>query len=88
MLGTFFWIDRNRCYLIFTGVSMEKGRPYACMQWRQEDSVPNADPNMVELAIPHPITAEIYYSGYCQIDRHNTCRQESFDIKNWVLNIS
>ena len=36
---------------------------------------------MVEMNIPHPITAEIYYSACGKIDRHNRCRQESIDIK-------
>ena len=28
VLGAFVWMDRNRRYLIFTGVLVEKGRPY------------------------------------------------------------
>ena len=39
VLGDFFWMDQNRQYFIFTGRSMEKGRPYTSMWWRQEDSV-------------------------------------------------
>ena len=62
VLGDFFWMDRNRRYFIFTGVSMEKGWPYTRTRWRQDDSAPNAYPNMVELTIPQPITAELYYS--------------------------
>ena len=62
MLGPFFGMDWNRRYFIFTGVSMEKGQPYTHKRWRQEDPAPNADPNMVDLTIPHPITAEFYYS--------------------------
>ena len=60
---------------------MEKGRPYTGMKCRQEDPYPNADTNMVELNIPHQITAEIYYSACGQIDRHNRCHQESLNIK-------
>ena len=59
-LGAFVWMDWNRRYFIFTGGFMEKGRPYTLMQWRQDDPSPNADPNMVELTIPHPITEELY----------------------------
>ena len=29
VLGAFVWMDWNMRYFIFTGVSMEKGRPYA-----------------------------------------------------------
>ena len=36
---------------------------------------------MVDLTSPQPITAEIYYSAYGQIDIHNRCRQESLDIE-------
>ena len=32
--------------------------------------------------IPHPITAEIYYSVCGQIDRQNMCRQENLDTEN------
>ena len=59
---------------------MEKERPYTCMQRRKEGSAPNKDPSMVQLEIPHPITAEIYYSAGGQIDRCNRCFQESLEI--------
>ena len=68
-------------YFIFTGRLLDKGRPYTRVQWRQEDPALNADTNMVELTIPQPPTAEIYYSTSVQIDRHNRCRQESLDIE-------
>ena len=87
VLGDFFWMDQNRQYFIFTGRSMEKGRPYTSMWWRQEDPTPNTEPNMVKLTIPQPITEEIYYRSCGQIDRHKRCRQESLDIIIWVLNI-
>ena len=66
---------------------MEKERPYTSMRWRQEEPTPNTDPNMVELTIPQPNSEEIYYSACGKIDRYNRCRQESLDIKTWVLNI-
>ena len=88
MLGDFVWLDRNRRYIIFTGGSVEKGRPYTRTLWRQEDPDPNADPNMVQLTIPQPITEELYYSACGQIDRHNRCRQERLETKkSWVLKI-
>ena len=70
---------RNRRYFIFTGDFMDKGRLYTRTQWRKDDPSPNADPDMVELTIPQPTTADIYYSACGQIDRHNRCRQESLD---------
>ena len=60
---------------------MGKWRPYTCTLWRQEDPALNAEPNMVELTTPQPITAELYFSACGQIDRHNMCRQESLDIR-------
>ena len=88
VLCGFVWMDQNRQYFIFTGVSTEKGRPYTHTRWRQEDPAPNADPNMVDLTIPHPITTELYYIACGNIDRQNRCHQESLDTeKSWVLNI-
>ena len=60
VLGNFVWMDYNRRYLIFTGGLMEKGWPYTRTQWRQDDPAPNAEPNMVELTTPQPITAKLY----------------------------
>ena len=88
VLGAFVWMDWNRRYFIFTRGSTEKERSYTRTRWRQEDSAPNAEPNMAELTIPQPIRAEIYYSVCGKIYRHNRCHQESLDIKNsWVPNI-
>ena len=89
-------MDHNGRYFIFTGVSIDKGRPYIHPRWRKYYPAPNSDPNMVELTIPQPITADLYYSACGQIDRHNRCRQESLDIskrlgtKDWYkrLNLS
>ena len=47
----------------------------------QEDHDPNVDPNMVDLAIPPPIKADLYCRACGQIYRHNRCLQESLDIK-------
>ena len=58
---------------------MEKLRQYTRTRWRQEEPAPNADPNIIELTTPQPITAEIYYSACGKIYRHNRCRQESLD---------
>ena len=88
MLGDSVWMDRNRQYLIFIGVSTEKGRPYTHTQWRQEDPAPNADPNTVGLTTPQPIIADLYYSACGKIDRHNRCCQEILDTeKSSVIKI-
>ena len=80
VLGDLISMDRNRIYFIFTGVFMDKGRPYTHMQRRQEDPAPNADPNIVDMTTPHPITADIYYTTCAHIDRNNRCHKESHDI--------
>ena len=51
------------------------------MRQRKEDPAPDAEPNMVDMNIPQPITAELYYSSCDEIDRHNRCRLESLDIE-------
>ena len=96
VFGAFVWMDRNSRYFVFTGGLMVKWRTCTCMRWMTEDPAPNADPDMVEMTTPHPITAELYFSACGQIDRHNMCRQESLDIekklgtKDWLkrFNIS
>ena len=83
-LDDFFCMDRNRRYFIFTGISMEKGRPYNRTRWRQESPSPSSELNMVELTITQPIIAELYYITCGQSDRQNSCRQESHDIEKMV----
>ena len=60
VLGALALMYQNRPYFIFNWGYTEKGRPYTHMLWRHEDPGPNADPNMVELIIPHPITEDVY----------------------------
>ena len=48
----------------------------------EDEPSPNAEINMVDLTITHPITAEIYYITCGQINSHNRRRQESLDIEN------
>ena len=84
VLGAFVWMNQNRWYLIFTEVSMDKGQLYTCMRWSQEEPESNTDPNIIELTIPQPITAEIYYGKCGKIDRHNRCHQESLYTKKKV----
>ena len=64
---------------------MEKVRPYTRTRWRQEYPSPNSEPNIVELTTPQPITTELYYSAFGQIDRHNRYRQESIEIRKTLV---
>ena len=85
VLDASVWMDQNRQYLIFTGVSMKKGPPYTHMWCKKEYPDPNEEPNMVDLTISNPITSEIYYSACVKIDRHNRCRQESLDVEKKLV---
>ena len=41
----------------------------------------NAEPERVELDIPQPAAAEVYYTTCSQIDQHNRCRQDDLNIE-------
>ena len=44
----------------------------------------NAPPDRVDLEIPQPKAAEIYYDTTSSIDQHNRCRQDDLSIE-WKL---
>ena len=50
----------------------------------QEYPTQKTDNNMVGLTIPLTTKAEIYYSKFGQMDRHNSYRQEIIDIEKNV----
>ena len=76
-LLAFVWMDRDRRYFISTTSSLANGVPYSRERWRQVDvTTPNAPPERVELTIPQPKAAEIYYSTCASIDQHNRARQD------------
>jgi hypothetical protein len=72
----FCWMDRDRRYFISSASSLQAGRPYTRQRWRQVSNEPNAAPERVELEIPQPQAAELYYHSCGMIDRHNRCRQD------------
>jgi hypothetical protein len=72
----FSWMDRDRRYFISSASSLQPGRAYTRYRWRQVSDEPNAAPERVELEIPQPQAAEIYYDACGMIDRHNRCRQD------------
>jgi hypothetical protein len=77
----FVWMDRERRYFISTTGSMGAGSPYQRTRWRQVNQESNAPPDRVELEIPQPQAAEIYYSTVSRIDQHNRCRQDDLSIE-------
>jgi hypothetical protein len=65
------WMDRYLRYFIATASSTREGDPYSPTRWRQITE----GPARVELNVPQPHVAEIYFLVCAMIDRHNRCRQ-------------
>ena len=55
---------------------------------------PNADAERVDLIIPQPKAAEVYYNSCAAIDQHNRCRQDNlmlekkFVTHNWSRRVN
>jgi hypothetical protein len=61
------WVDRDRRYFIATTSCTLDGESFSCVRCRQlEDG-----PKPVELVVPQPQVAEVYYTACAQIDMHN-----------------
>ena len=90
----FVWVDRDRRYFISTASSMQEGDPYARERWRQVNNDDNADPEKVEIQVPIPKAAELYYQVCGKIDQHNRDRQDTLGIEkklktnNWSLRVN
>ena len=50
-------------YFIASASSLEAGTPYKRWRWQQVDTIPNADPTNVELLVPQPKAAELFFSA-------------------------
>jgi hypothetical protein len=59
--------DRDRRYFIATTSCTLDGESFSRVRWRQLDD----GPERVELVVPQPLVAEVYYPASAQIDRHN-----------------
>ena len=71
------WMDRDWCHFILTTSSLANEVPYTRERWRQVDTTtPDAPTERVELTIPQPKAAEIYYSMCASIDQHNHDQQD------------
>ena len=77
----FVWMDRERRYFITNTSCLLSGAPYIRQRWRQIGDDENGDPTLVELSIPQPAAAEIYYTAVAKIDRHNRCRQDNLQLE-------
>jgi hypothetical protein len=64
---TMTWVDLDRRYVIATTSCTLDGESFSRVRWRQlEDG-----PERVELVVPQPHVAEVYYTACAQIDRYN-----------------
>ena len=80
----FVCLDRNRQNFIATQNSLQEGLPYIRHLWIQVDQTPNADAERVELSVPQPKAAEVYYSACAKIDGHNRHRQDTLNLEKKV----
>jgi hypothetical protein len=93
-LLAFVWMDRNRRYFIATGSCLQAGKTYSRNRWRQEDEEQDAPPNRVELFVPQPQAAEVYYLTCGLIDQHNRSRQDTlmlerkFKTHDWAKRVN
>ena len=80
-LLAFVWLDKERRYFIATTSSLDEGTPCSRERWRQVDQEENADAELVELTIPQPKAAELYYNTCSAIDNHNRKRQDDIMVE-------
>jgi len=76
-LMAFCWVDRDRRYFISTCSSLAMGQACVRNRWRQTSQVLNDDPDMVEVVVPQPEAASMYYKSCGKIDQHNSYRQSA-----------
>ena len=67
----FSWVDCNRRHLIATRESLEEGHAVSRQRCRHVVVDVNANAQVVDLDIPQPVAAEIYYATCSATDWHN-----------------
>lgn len=80
-MTAFVWMDRERRYFIASASSIDEGVPYSRRRLRQVNEETDAEPEMVDLVVPQPKAAEIYYRTCGLIDQHNRHRQDTLQIE-------
>jgi Transposase IS4 len=80
-LLSFVWMDQELQYFISSYSSLAEGAPYIRQRWRQLVSDLTTPPERVELVIPQPAAAEVYYAAAGKIDQHNRDRQATLGIE-------
>ena len=77
----FVFMDRERRYFIATASSLDEGTPINRKRWRQVDNTANANPERLDITIPQPKAAALYYAVCGRVDQHNRDRQDTLMIE-------
>ena len=91
---SFVWMDRDQRYFVASASSLDSGVPYSRNRWRQVSLELDALPENVELTIPQPKAAEVYYRTCGVIDQHNCHRQDNLktkkklETKKWDMRVN
>ena len=91
---SFVWMDRDQRYFVASASSLDSGVPYSRNRWRQVSLELDALPENVELTIPQPKAAEVYYRTCGVIDQHNRHRQDNLktekklQTKKWDMRVN
>ena len=91
---SFVSMDRDRRYFVASASSLDSGVPYSRNRWRQVSLELDALPENVELTIPQPKAAEVYYRTCGVIDQHNRHRQDNLktekklETKKWDMRVN
>jgi Transposase IS4 len=81
LLLAFVWMDRDHHrYFIASASSLQEGASYNRLRWRQLEQ--GALPEKVELEVPQPQAAEIYYDTCGRIDQSNRHRQATLKLEH------
>jgi hypothetical protein len=91
----FVWMDHERRYFVSNTSSLQPGLPYTQNRWRQlSPPEMNEAPVRMELTIPQPKAAELYYFVAGKIDQHNRSRQDNLQLErklgthDWSLRVN
>jgi len=75
------WVDRERRYFISSTSTTLPGMPYDRVRWWQVGD----DAERVVVTVAQPQVVETYYPCRAQIDRHNRCLQDDFQLEHKLI---
>ena len=84
----FVWMDRYRGYFISTASTLQDGKDYSRIRWRQPDlpeedfgGVNNEEAERQDLNVSQPKCSDIYYNTCEAIDQHDRHRQDTLKVE-------